>query len=36
MKEKIRKSIMEMLANINDVKVLERIHRFVQYIYAGK
>ncbi len=36
MKEKLRKSIIEMLANIDDVRILERIHRFVQYIYAGK
>ena len=36
MKEKLRKSIIEMLTSINDVRVLERIHRFIEYIYTGK
>lgn len=36
MKEKLRKSIIQMLASINDVRALERIHRFVEYIYTGK
>ena len=36
MQEKIRKSIMDMIVRINDVKLLERIHRFVQYIYTQK
>ncbi len=36
MKEKLQKSIIEMLKSINDVRILERIHRFVQYIYMGK
>lgn len=34
MQEKIRKSIIDMLVRINDVKLLERIHRFIQYIYT--
>lgn len=33
MKEKVRKSIFDMLLRINDTKKLERIHRFVEYIY---
>ena len=33
MKEKIKKSVVDMLLDINDVEKLERIHRFVQYIY---
>ena len=33
MKEKIKKSVVEMLLDIDDVEKLERIHRFVQYIY---
>lgn len=32
--EKLKQSIIEMLAGINDAGLLERIHRFVQYIYA--
>lgn len=36
MKEKLKKSIIEMLASINDVKALERIHRFIQYIYTSR
>lgn len=36
MQEKIRKSIIDMLVRINDVKLLERIHQFVQYIYTKK
>ena len=36
MKEKLRKSIIEMLERIEDENKLERIHRFVQYIYIGK
>lgn len=34
MQEKIRKSIIDMLMCIDDVKLLERIHRFIQYIYT--
>jgi len=34
--DKIKKSIIEMLTSINDVKALERIHRFIEYIYTGK
>lgn len=34
MKKKIKKTVMEMLLDINDVEKLERIHRFVQYIYV--
>lgn len=34
MKDKLRKSIIEMLTCINDTKKLERIHRFVEYIYT--
>lgn len=34
MKEKLRKSIIEMLLRINDTRRLERIHRFVEYIYT--
>ncbi|MDD3040528.1 hypothetical protein [Bacteroides sp.] len=34
MKEKLRKSIIEMLLRINDTKKLERIHQFVEYIYT--
>lgn len=36
MKEKLRKSIFEMLTGINNVQALERIHRFIEYIYTGK
>ncbi len=36
MKEKLRKSIIEMLTSINDIRALERIHRFIEYIYTGK
>ena len=36
MKEKLQKSIIEMLTSINDIRALERIHRFVEYIYTGK
>ena len=36
MKEKLRKSIIKMLTSINDVRALERIHRFIEYIYTGK
>lgn len=36
MKEKLRKSIIEMLMSINDVQSLERIHRFIEYIYTSK
>lgn len=34
MKEKLRKSIIEMLYCINDIKKLERIHRFIEFIYT--
>lgn len=34
MKQKIRKSIMDMLMCIDDIKALERIHRFIQCIYT--
>lgn len=34
MQEKTRKSIIDMLMRIDDVKLLERIHRFIQYIYT--
>lgn len=34
MKDKIKKSITEMLLGMNDVEKLERIHRFIQYIYV--
>lgn len=36
MKEKLQKSITDMLACIDDIQALERIHRFVQYIYTSK
>lgn len=36
MLEKIKKSIIEMLTGINDTEKLERIHRFVEYIYTSK
>ena len=36
MKEKLRKSIIDMLNKIEDEEKLERIHRFVQYIYVHK
>ena len=36
MKEILIKSIIEMLDGINDVKALERIHRFIQYIYISR
>lgn len=35
-KAKIRKSIFDMLTNICDEHTLERIHRFVQFIYLKK
>ena len=34
MQGKIRKAIIDMLMRIDDVKLLERIHRFIQYIYT--
>lgn len=34
--KKIKQSIMDMLTSINDMNKLERIHRFVEYIYIGK
>ena len=36
MKEKLRKSIIELLTSINDVRALDSIHRFIEYIYTGK
>ena len=36
MKEKLRKSIIEMHTSINDVRALERIHRVIEYLYTGK
>lgn len=36
MKKNIRKSIMEMLMSIDDVGKLERVHRFIEYIYVSK
>ena len=36
MKEKLLKSIIEMLTSINDLQKLERIHRVIQYIYTSK
>ena len=36
MSNKIRKSIISMLLNIDDFKTLERIHRFVQFLYMKK
>ena len=35
-KDKIRKSIFDMITNICDEQALERIHRFVQFIYTKK
>lgn len=35
-KEKVQKSIVGMLTSIDDVQALERIHRFIEYIYTGK
>lgn len=34
--EKIKKSIIDMLNEIDDIKKLERIHRFIEYIYTNK
>ena len=34
--DKIKKSIIDMLTGIDDIKKLERIHRFIEYIYTGK
>lgn len=34
--QKLLKSIQEMLANINDLRKLERIHRFIEYVYTIK
>ena len=34
MQEKIRKSIVDMLMCIDDVRLLERTHRLIQYIYT--
>lgn len=34
--KKIMQSIIAMLENIHDEKVMERIHRFVQYLYIKK
>lgn len=34
--QKLIKSIYEMLTNIDDLRKLERIHRFVEYIYISK
>lgn len=36
MKEKIQKSIIDMIMCIDDIKALERVHRFVQYIYTKR
>lgn len=35
-KDKLRKSIFDMITNIGDEQLLERIHRFVQFIYTKK
>lgn len=34
--QKLLKSIQEMLANIYDLRKIERIHRFIEYIYISK
>lgn len=36
MSEKLRKSINEMISQIDSEKQLERIHQFTQYIYIKK